>query len=268
MLACCVSSATVHRYVDAQAASIDGAWVLTDNAISYNPVLKGDPDDVWISPSQSYNSTGNSIGIRFYPTDGSAGSTDKLTYPLVIGNASFAPPTNGTVGYYNGFAVKFLSATDFQTPAGKVLCFQWWQGSPYGPPLRMAITGTSGSNVIYRFLVLNNDTLGNPSAVPLDIGGGTVPYGAWGAFVVYTKFNYAGGGVVTVWQNGTQVFTWTGKLGYDPSTKPYANATSATPYPNQKIQIEFGLYREAQMKKHMIFLDEIRHADTYAEALP
>jgi Polysaccharide lyase len=262
------ANATTYRYVDAEAASsVDGdTWALTSRNVTYSAVRKGITDIPWISPSQHFDGK-HSVGFRIRPTDGSQGSTDKITYPLVLGNAAFAMPADGGSGY-TGYAIKFPSAQDFQSPNGKVLCAQWWQGAPYGPPLRMAITGSNGSHVSYRFWVLNNDTLGNPSAVPIDIGGGTVGYGNWNKFVVYTHWDYNGGGHVSVWQNHNLVLSWYGKLGYDPNTIPYKNPPANAAHPNRKMQIEFGLYREAQSAKHMVFFDEVAFGDSYNDANP
>jgi hypothetical protein len=115
---------------------------------------------------------------------------------------------------------------------------------------------------------LDNDTLGNPSSTPIVVDGGTVPFNTWTNFVVMLIPDYNGNGQIKVWQNGTQVIAWTGKVGYDPSTIPYKNPPAGTANPNTSFDVFYSPYRNRQNTKQQMFFDEIRFADTYSEAAP
>ena len=146
---------------------------------------------------------------------------------------------------------------------------QWWQGAAYGPPLRLGITSETSNVVSYKFYVMNDNTLGNPSAKALEIGGGEIPFDTWTTFVVLTIPDFTGRkGEVRVWMNGKKQFEWKGKLGYDPSGKPYKGATKDTLHPNKQFDVFYGPYRARQNRQHQMFFDEIKFGDTYADAAP
>lgn len=84
--------------------------------------------------------------------------------------------------------------------------------------MRLEITNDTTNVVTWKIWVLNNDTLGNPSAQPIVLDGGTIPFDTWTTFVVMLIPDYTGDGQIKVWENGTQVIAWIGKVGYDPST--------------------------------------------------
>jgi hypothetical protein len=270
--------ATPYRYISGETGGSTNAVInsdgsLTENGVTYPCIYKPDPQASWVrtpwlSPSQHYLGS-KSIGMEIDPQAVYAsGDVDKVNHRLSSGNDSFALGFGG-IKRYTGFALELPSA-NFQIPeAGrKLMLAQWWQGSPYGPPVRMEITNATTSVVTFRFWVLNNDTLGNPSAVPIDIGGGTIPFDEWNTFVVMLIPDYTGNGQIKVWQNGTQIIYWIGKVGYDPATKPYTGDTSGISYPNLNFDVFYGPYRDRQNKKHQVFYDEIKFASTYSEAAP
>ena len=252
-------------------ATINSHGDLIENGVTYPAIFKpSDPPPAWVQ-LPSISSSEHFLGSRAMSLEVDAqatylsGDVDKVQQRISSGNDAFALTFGAP--RYTGFALK-LPGANFQIPeAGrKLMLAQWWQGAPYGPPVQMEITAATTRSVTYRFWVLNNETLGNPSAVPIDVGGGTIDFDAWNTFVVMLAPDYTGSGQVKVWQNGTQIISWTGKVGYDPSTKPYAGASASTLYPNANFDVFYGPYRERQNRKHQIFYDEIKFADTYSGA--
>jgi len=275
MLFCFSANAATFRHITAEPANgaiINSDGSLTENGVTYPVIYKPVPQaswvrSPWISPSQGYNS-GHSIGMEIDAQDPtSSGQVDKVNHRLCSGNDSFA--LTWGVKRYTGFALELRSATfQIPQPGTKLMLAQWWQGSPYGPPVRLEITSATTDAVSFEFWVLNNDTLGNPSATPIIIGGGTIPFDAWTTFVVMLIPDYTGNGQIKVWQNGNQIIYWTGKVGYDPSTIPYKNPPAGTPNPNNSFDVFYGPYRDRQPTQQQVFYDEIRFTDTYLEALP
>ena len=169
---------------------------------------------------------------------------------------------------YLGFAVDIPSA-GFQPPArGGVQLAQWFQGSPYSPPLSITITRETSAGATFQVLVYNNTTGGNPSSQPIIVGTGTMSLDTWTPLVVHAVMNYQGQGEVGLWENGVQLFDWTGSVGYDPTTIPYKNPPAGTSPPNSLFDVFFGPYREQQATTQTFYFDEIRWADTYADASP
>ena len=266
---------TVYRHITAETSSpydavINADGSLTEDGVTYACIYKPVPQaswvrTPWISPSQAYAGQ-HSIGLEVdAQTDFSAGAVDKVQQRISSGDDSFA--LTWGVKRYTGFALKLPSA-NFQIPTDRLMIAQWWQGSPYGPPVRLEITNDTTNVVTWKIWVLNNDTLGNPSAQPIVLNGATIPFDTWTTFVVMLIPDYTGNGQIKVWENGTQVITWTGKVGYDPSTIPYKNPPAGTPNPNNAFDVFYGPYRNTQDTKQQMFFDEIKFTDTYSEALP
>ena len=267
--------ATTYRHITAETASpysatIDADGNLIESGVTYACIYKPVPQESWvrtpwISPSQAYLGS-HSIGMEIDPQGvTSPGDVDKVQHRISSGNDSFA--LTWGVKRYTGFALKLPSA-NFGIPTDRLMIAQWWQGSPYGPPVRIEITNDTADVVTWKLWILNNDTLGNPSSVPIEIYGGTIPFDTWTKFVVMLIPDYTGNGQIKVWQDGTQVIAWTGKVGYDPSTLPYKNPPTGTANPNSAFDVFYGPYRNRQFVRHQMFFDEIKFTDTYAEAAP
>lgn len=149
---------------------------------------------------------------------------------------------------FTGFAVKL---GHFDDPDSKIMIAQWWQGTPYGPPLSLQIVPGRGFQC--EMQVRNNHTGGNPSAAVIHIPVGTCTPGEWHTFIVYARPHYigqAGTGEVMVWHNdmSTPVADWTGDVGYDPSKPVGVNGDDSNPQdpatPNNSWNIYVGPYRE------------------------
>jgi len=275
MLVCFPANSTTFRSITAErsnGAVINNDGSLTENGVTYHVIYKPDPRanwvrSPWISPSQAYRGR-HSIGMEIDPQKPtSAGDVDKVNHRLCSGSDPFA--LTWGVKRYAGFALKLRRATfQIPEPGRKLMLAQWWQGAPYGPPVRLEITSATRHVVSFEFWVLNNDTLGNPSAVPIVIGGGTIPFDAWSTFVVMLIPDYSGNGQIKVWQNGSKIVSWTGKVGYNPNTIPYRNPPAGILHPNNAFDVFYGPYRDRQMTKQQVFYDEIKFTSTYLEAIP
>ncbi|MBO3459242.1 polysaccharide lyase [Aetokthonos hydrillicola Thurmond2011] len=259
-------------------ASIDSQGNLKEAGRNYRVIYKPDPRAnwvylPWISSSEFYKGS-SSIGMEIDPTENlTPNGTDKVNHRISSAgsgsNDSFALDFNQPK--YTGFAVKL---GEFDVPSKSLLLGQWWQGSPYSPPLQLEIIPDSNpSNPIrYQFLFRNNRTGGNPKSlipnvIPFNPGvDNTLNRQQWHTFIVYTKMRHTGlpdDGEVRVWHNGVEVIRWLGKIGYDPSI-----ALNGKNLPNKTFDVFYGLYREQQSKKHQAFFDEIRFATTWEEANP
>ena len=220
----------------------------------------------WIDTTHSYNGH-KSVGFEIEPTPAPADKqTDKVQLRISHADDSSALGFGNT--RYLGFAVDIPSAS-FQAPTqGAVQLAQWWQGSPYTPPLSVAITGGSAGAANYEVIAYNDATLGNPSSMPVVLGTGAIALDTWTTFVVQTTMNYSGNGQVKLWQNGSELVDWNGTVGYDPTTIPYKNPPAGAANPNSAFDVFFGPYREQQSTEQEFYFDEIRWADSFASALP
>jgi hypothetical protein len=136
--------ATLYRHITAETtapynATIASDGALTEDGIEYACIYKPVPQaswvqTPWISSWQAYLGT-HSIGMEVdaqSPT--SPGDVDKVQQRLSSGNDIFALTFGAK--RYTGFSVKFPRA-NFQIPTDRLMIAQWWQGSPYGPPVRV-----------------------------------------------------------------------------------------------------------------------------------
>jgi len=270
--------ATLYQNITANNATLDSNNDIVENGVTYLTVYKPTPpsDNVigpWISTNGGFSSN-DAFGYELQPSLANENSsTDKVDTRV-----SHADDSSG-LGFdapkYLGFAVNIPQA-GFSPPtvastggtSTGVQIAQWWQGSPYSPPLALDIEpGETNGMVNYSLLVHNDTTGGNPSSVPVIIGSGTIAFDTWNTFVVMTDMDYNGAGQVELWQNGTLLMNWTGAVGYNPSTIPY-NPPTGLSNPNQKFDVFLGPYRPTQDTQQEEFFDEARWANTYSDALP
>jgi len=260
-----------NSYIDANNANLVDVTTGENHTIVYKPDLSYSwLNAPWIDTTHSWQGA-SSIGMEIDPStaDRSISSgVDKVNILIAGGHQSFAL-TNG-VQRYTGFAVMLPSATN-DVPTDRYLFAQWWQGSPYAPPVALDIIPNTNP-IEYHIVVHNTDTWGNPSAVPIviPVPGGNLSFDTWHTVVVMVIPDYYGyNGEITLWEDGQQLVDWQGKVGYDPSVRPYAQPDNPNvAYPNQNLNVYFGPYRNRQNTTQQLFFDEIRFTDTYAEAVP
>ncbi len=271
--------ATLFHDITANNATLDASNDVVENGVTYLTVYKPVPPTSnvigpWIGTNGGFSSN-DAFGYEIQPSpSGDTSSTDKVDTRV-----SHADDSNG-LGFdapkYLGFAVNIPQA-GFSPPTAAsegpglsgVQIAQWWQGSPYSPPLALDIQpGETNGMVNYSLAVHNDTTLGNPSSVPVTILSGTIAFDTWNTFVVMTDMDYNGAGQIELWQNGNLLVNWTGAVGYNPTTIPYNGAPQGTANPNTKFDVFLGPYRPIQDTQQEEFFDEARWADTYADALP
>ena len=116
---------------------------------------------VWHYPGQD-----QSFQFVEDPYTGTGTPGEKMMINLVVGNAQSWGVTWGQAKAL-GFAM--MLGPDFQPPTSDLMLCEWWQGSPYGPPLEMIIpAGTTrwaigisnADNSSYSWLNGNNLAVG------------------------------------------------------------------------------------------------------------
>ncbi|HUB24916.1 MAG TPA: heparin lyase I family protein [Tepidisphaeraceae bacterium] len=269
-----VAHATLYTDITANNAAIDSSGDVVENGVTYLTVFKPVPPTSnihypWISTNGGYTSN-DALAYEIDPSPaGDTSSTDKVDTRVSHADDSTALTFDSVK--YLGFAVN-IPAANFaaQVSAGDtgVQIAQWWQGSPYSPPLALDLTGSSNGAADYELIVHNDTTMGNPSSTPVVLMTGTIPFDSWNTFVVETDMDYSGDGQVALWENGTELVDWTGAVGYNPSTIPYKNPPEGTANPNQNFDVFIGPYRTIQDTQQQELFDDVRWANTQADATP
>jgi hypothetical protein len=277
ILAACAGRAHATLYTDllGSSATIDSTTEdVVQNGKAYLTVFKPVPPtsnihNPWISTNGGYTSN-NSIAYEIDPSpSGDSSTTDKVDTRISYGGDSTALGFDSAK--YLGFALN-IPAANFGAVTGDgstgVQIAQWWQGSPYSPPLALDLTGVSNGKATFELIAHNDTTLGNPSSVPVTITTGTIPFDAWNTFEIETVMDFNGSGEVALWENGVKLVDWTGAVGYDPSTIPYKNPPQGTANPNSSFDVFFGPYRPIQNTEQVEQFDDVRWANTLADATP
>jgi hypothetical protein len=270
-----LARATLYTDLLGSSASINSTTEdVVQNGKSYLTVFKPVPPtsnihNPWISTNGGYTSN-NSISYEIDPSpSGDTSTTDKVDTRISYGGDTTALGFDSVK--FLGFALN-IPAANFGAVVGDgssgVQIAQWWQGSPYSPPLALDLTGVSNGKATFELIAHNDTTLGNPSSVPITITTGTIPFDIWNTFEIETTMDFNGNGEVALWENGTKLVDWTGAVGYDPSTIPYKNPPQGTANPNQSFDVFFGPYRPIQNTEQVEQFDDVRWANTLADATP
>src|SRR5258708_10296040 len=185
------------------------------------------------------------------PKTGTPG--EKIFIDLVNSSESIAP----TFGHTRGISFAVKLSNNLQAPGQDLMLWEWWQGSPYGPPCSMIIKpGTTQWQVDLR----NNTTTGDSHNPAITLDGLTLNRDQWYFFVVLVYPNYTGAGRIRVWQDGALALDHsTDPIGYDPSMP--ASSTGGNPL--SAFYIDFGLYRPADHAVAEVYFDRIRYGDGY-----
>ena len=275
-LSVCASRAQATLYTDllASNSSISNSTEdVVQNGTSYLTVFKPTPPTSNVhNPAITTNGGYTSNDAFTYEIDPSP-VISSTTTEKVDTRVSHADDSTGLTFdsvKYLGFALNIPSANfgaQVVDQAG-VQIAQWWQGSPYSPPLALDLTGESNGKATFELEVHNDTTLGNPSSVPVNLLTGTIPFDTWNTFEIETYMDYNGSGEVALWENGTKLVDWTGAVGYNPSTIPYKNPPQGTANPNTAFDVFFGPYRPTQNTEQIENFDDVRWANTLADATP
>jgi hypothetical protein len=270
-----------------QAASPDESWVSIDFSNStgstarvdpktwnlfiagneYPVVLKGAPRTIPVIIEDGKH--GRALRIELDPTSGLGpdNGRDKINYTVIKGDNPNAPGFAGQTVFY-AFALK-LDPNEFMTPTTGIsyVVAQWWQGTPFGPPLSLQILPSSDSkaNPKINFVIRNDQTGGNPHAKTIGLLPKYTPAierGKWYKFVVGTKFSFSGEAELTVWINNDsrEEISWSGSMGYNPSLPAtHLGFSSGTEKPNARLQLYFGPYRDRMNSTQVFYFDDISY---------
>jgi hypothetical protein len=245
-------SATIFRYLNGDNTAILSDWNATEDTNEFFVVTDGAPTRPFLSTLHYLGS--NSVGFQV-PTD-TSGNKERVEYKILE-----ATDTNGlafTNARYCGFA--FMLASSPLPFTDSSIFWQAWQGSPWGAPASLKFGSGSSAPYLIR-LNVRNASVGPDSSVP-DIqlwSNKVINPGTWYSFVIYIEPRYNTNGNIKLWINGTNYLDWTGEIGYDPAqvTNTYDG-----------LDIKDGVYQPDANNGHTFYFDQVRVADTYAEACP
>ena len=202
----------------------------------------------------------------------------KVDLSIVKPDDRFSPSAITPKDWYHSFALK-IDATDYRLPdePGQELIFeQWWQGSPFAPPVSLVIfnegdaraRGWSDANPDGNFaIVLRDDEHGALSTVkgePRIYNLGPVKTGEWMQWVVHVRPDPTGkdGAVTVLWDGVEKLKLENILVGYNPAN--YA----VKPRPAKMFAyVGCCLYRLNGQSSQCFFFDEIKFSDRLEDAL-
>jgi hypothetical protein len=191
---------------------------------------------------------------------------------------AFSPPIKSPKDWFHSFALK-IDAAEYRLPTGKgmeLIFAQWWQGSPFHPPVSLAIfneedaraQGWADANPDGNFaLVLRDDdhdpiSMGRGEARRYNLG--PVEKAEWLRWCIRVRPDPTGkDGAVSVFFNGAEKLKLERiVVGYDPAR--YA----AKPRPaNSFAYVGCCLYRLNGLSAQRFWFDEIKFSDSLEDAL-
>jgi hypothetical protein len=207
--------------------------------------------------------------------------TTKAAYKASIDSENsrdkFSPLVTQPADYFHGFAMK-IDAGFYQLPAtGELIFEQWWQGSPYHPPVSLvivtpadcAVHGWTDAGHDGNFaLMLRDDEHNALNSTPGEVQYydlGPVTTGQWLWWVVHVRPSaITADGAVTITLNDQQKLKLDHiKVGYNPENPRYTDRK-----PSQHIVgVNVCLYRMNGQNFQRFFFDEIKFADRFEDAV-
>jgi len=204
----------------------------------------------------------------------------KAAYKVSLGSVSpndpFSPSVAQAKDWYHGFALKIDAANySLLQGAGEEVIFeQWWQGSPFHPPVALGIInetdaraqGWADANAKGNFALVLRDDEHNAwergPGQPRYFNLGPVETGRWRQWVIRVRPDPSGkDGGVTVWMDGTEKLNLTHTaIGYDRARYP------TKPTPVKTLAVDCCVYRLNGLAAQRFFFDEIKFADSFADA--
>jgi hypothetical protein len=202
----------------------------------------------------------------------------KVSIDSVGGHDKFTPRVAEQKDWYHGFAMK-IDPANFSLPStGELMLEQWWQGTPFHPPVALVIVrpqdakargwkhiGDSGNFA----LMLRDDehnALNTTPGEPRYFDLGPVVLNEWLRWVVHVRPSpIEAKGAVTVWRNDQEQLKLENlKLGYNPENVQYADHKPS----NRLASVNVCLYRINGQNHQRVWFDEIKFADRQADAAP
>ena len=201
----------------------------------------------------------------------------KVAIASVKPDDAFCPAALIPKDWYHSFAMK-IDASDYSLPAGDggaLLFEQWWQGSPFHPPVSLEIfnevkaraNGWADANPNGNFALVicddAHDAIGKSRGKAQCYNLGPVKTGAWMQWIVHVRPDPSGkNGAVGVTMNGVE------KLKLDHITVGYDPAHySGKPAPSKVIAyVDCCIYRLNGPSAQCFYFDEIKFSNTLTDA--
>ncbi|HEY2881402.1 MAG TPA: heparin lyase I family protein [Pirellulales bacterium] len=208
--------------------------------------------------------------------------TVKAAYKVSIDSEGprdkFSPLVKEPKDWYHGFAMK-IDADYFKLPEqGELLFEQWWQSSPFHPPVSMVIVGPkdatahgwndAGPNGHFALLLRDDEhnALNNLPGQPQYYDLGPAIVGRWMRWVVHVRPSAAvAEGAIDVSLDGREKLNLAHvKVGYDPEHPQYADHKPSI----HLAGVNVCLYRMNGQNNQRFYFDEIKFADRFEDAEP
>ncbi len=247
-----VSCATVYRALTGDATTINANWSASEGGNSFAVVTNGSPLKPWIATEHFAGSS----SVAFQVITNLSGDTERVEYKILQ-----AADTNGLHfdnARYSGFAFKLAAPT---APfASSTIFWQAWQGAPWGPPAMLKFATDSSPPYRIRLTIRNMTTGPDSTNADFEVWAGSVIQpDTWYSVVVYLAPRLDASGNIKLWINGTNQVNWSGQIGYDPAQ--VAGTMNG-------LDIKNGIYQPDANNGHTFYFDQIKVADTFAEASP
>lgn len=252
-----------------------GRWSLRSDGAWFNVPLKGDPPPSALARVPGVGS-GSALSFHLGPVEPRPGAMEKVMVELYgrLGGGGAAMIPFGEERLIS-FRIRLPSSFEPPGPTDMLIVWQLWQGSPYGPPLRMEID----SQTRPVFLLLNDKTGSHPCAADLHCSppppyagvielyrGAPLLRDEWHRVTISVLPRHVGmgdDGRVRIWIDQPELeapaYAGSAPLGYDP--RGFASYPDAEPrgfpHPNDSLEVSLGLYRSTQVADQVITFDEL-----------
>ncbi len=202
----------------------------------------------------------------------SVGGHDKFT-PQVSVKSAAVP-----VDWYHGFAMK-IDPSCYKLPdVGELIFEQWWQGSPFHPPVALVIVNPTdcaakgwtdaGGNGNFALMLRDDehDALNTTPGQPQYFNLGPVTTGKWLRWVIHVRPSpiAAAGAVIITLDDEEKLKLDHIRVGYNPANPQYGDLKPS----NRLASVNVCLYRLNGQNFQRFFFDEIKFADTQQDAEP
>ena len=202
----------------------------------------------------------------------------KASIDSVGGHDPFTPQVAKPIDWYHGFALKIDPACYKLPENGELMFEQWWQGTPFHPPVALVIVSPAvcaakgwsdvggEGNFALVFRDDDHDPLNSLPGFAQYFDLGPVTTGKWMRWIVHVRPSpIEAAGAVDVTLDGQPKLNLTNiRVGYNPAHPQY---TAQKPS-NRLASVNVCLYRMNGQNFQRFFFDEIKFASTAADAAP
>ena len=258
-----VSLATTYVDVQADAAvgyfnSVGNWWNEDDHWNSSTVQYIGSVP--WLSSTYKFTGT-DSLAVKIPASDSNPLNVgDKSEYTFVRITDDFVLKFGET--RYFSFAMRLGgdSSSPFDTPDKWLLISQIWQvAAPAQPPIAVYIVPNSNPLQIRVYVRDDDDLPYNDWENGTQVYEGTINKRQWYEItykLVPSYKGHSGTGQISMWIDGDLLFDYIGDWGYKPESEGGVAGVE------NKILCKAGLYRRQQEKTQVMFIDDIKYADS------